>query len=344
MSSNHLNLYIIRNSKGLNSFETLCASMFGPKKGKFNQKAQLTQLREMSIYLSAVTTMDESVFTAVTTYLKELSDSDADRKLFRTAVFLLTEAISEYSSRSELANRKNAIVALNNLFEKDLKQKASSRQLLIWRTIGSIAHIYSVQAKVQSHAGTEQSLSLATRSVEMGSEMKERLFKAFEELQYPVKQKKSVLFGDDKDYLPKLLTWAAVMSGLVRCGDGLRSKCWDNLACGLTCTAYKPLAQHAFRLLLHTARETNDPKQQLDLINQLLAGRDGTTAGKEPLNLSDSTCCMYYIRTLAALAHNCRDLQSVDPAAPAGSAPAPSAVLKAIVELLVSSLHFLDSG
>jgi hypothetical protein len=179
----------------------------------------------------------------------------------------------------------------------------------------------------------------------MESYMKARLFSTFEDLQYPVKQKKSVLFGEDKDFLPKLLTWAAVMAGLVRCGDGLPSKCWDNLACGLTCTAYKPLAQHAFRLLLNTAREIKDPKQQLDLITQLLAGRDGNAAGREPLNLTDSTCCMYYIRTLAALAHNCRELQAVDPAAsPAsGSASAPSAVLKALTELFVSSLHFLDS-
>lgn len=338
MSSNHLNLYVIKNAKGLNSFETLCATMFGAKKNKLNQKAQLTHLREMSIYLSAVTTMDEAIFSAITLFVKDLGDSDADRKIFRTAMYLLMEAIAEYSSRGELTNKRGAILVLNSMLGKELAQKNSnSKQLLIWRSLGTIVYVHNSQAQQQISAGFQ---NLQPRNTEIENFVISRLHSTFEGLSFPVKQKKSVLFGDDKEFLPKMLQWTSVLSAVVRCEEALPRKAWENLSFGLTCMSYTPLAQHAFRALLNTAKATKDPALQLEFINQLLADRDGSK-GREYLNTADVLCCTYYIRTLTALSSNCADLAAVDPAL---SQLTPSPLLKALVGLYVVALRFLQSN
>jgi len=341
MSSNHLNLYVTKNAKGLNSFETICSTMFGAKKTKLNQKAQLTQLRELSIYLSAVTSIDESVFSAITSFLKDLGDSDTDRKLFRTAMYLLIEAISEYSARNELTNKRGAVLVLNNLLGKELSQKGgSSKQLLIWRNVGAIVWAHNSQFRRLTALEVEGKPSLLSRNTEIETTIVSRVHSTFEGLSFPVKQKKSVLFGDDKEFLPKMLQWTAVLSAVVRSEEALPKKAWENLSYGLTCTSYTPLTQHAFRALLNTAKQTTDSTVQLQLINQVLADRDGSK-GREYLNTSDVLCCTYYIRTLTALAENNADLAKVDPTAKHIEC---SPALKALVGLYVGALRFLQSN
>ena len=298
MSNNHLNLYVIKNAKGLNSYETVCANMFGPKKGKFSQKMQLSFLREMSIYLSAVASMDENVFSNAVLYLKDLGDSDADRKLFRTAMYILTEAITEFSTRNELNKKHKSIEILVNLFEKELKQKNSSKQMLIYRSLGSIVHVYNTTDTGIS-SQTNNSI-IVNKNINLDSSMKARLLTTFEDLQYPIKQKKSVLFGEDKDFMPKLLIWSSVISGLVRVGESLPQKLWENLNHGLTCIHYKPLAQHSFRLLYLTAKTLKDNKRILQFLNLLLTHR-------ENINITDNICFTFYIRTLTVLIENCQD-------------------------------------
>lgn len=346
MSSNHLNMYVARNAKGLNSLETLCATMFGTKKGKFNQRQQLQYLREMCIYLSAVASIEDAVFTSIIGYLKDLGDSDADRKLFRTAVYLLIECIAQYGARGELNSKRSTVYTLVTQFEKELKHKTwSARQILVWRSLGSIAHLHHLNPKNEGS--------------DVGSSLLNRLLTSFDELQYPVKQKKSVLFGEDKDFLPKLMSWAAVASGLVRTGEALPRRSWDNLQHGLNCSIYKPLAQHAHRLLYHTARQLTDAKQQLEFFTLLMTDlptsekekgkdKDKDSGTKEAMRLTDPVCGMYYIRALAALAHNCAALQSLQAATAVSAAEAPllanqPEVVRAIVNLFVAALKYLDS-
>lgn len=346
MSSNHLNLYVTKNAKGLSSLETLCATMFGAKRGKFNQKQQLQYLREMSIYLSAVATIDESVFAAIIAYLKELGESDVDRKLFRTSMFLLVECIADYGARAELTNKSRVVDTLVTLLEKELKQKTwSTRQVLVWRTLGSIVHLHHLAPRPQQQGSSGADVKSAITS---------RLVSTFEELQYPVKQKKSVLFGDDKDFLPKLLSWAAVTSGVVRSGEALPRKAWDNLLCGLNCAIYKPLAQHAHRLLHITAKQQREPKAQLEFINLLLSDRgDGASSNSKnsknskdaSTNMSvvdDPVCGTFYIRSLVALARNCHELRALQVCA-GPQLSAQSEVVRALVGLFVSALRYLDS-
>lgn len=341
MSTTHLNLYVVKNAKGLNSFETLCATMFGSKKGKFNQKIQLTHLREMSIYMSAVTSMEEAIFSAITLYLKDLGDSDADRKLFRTAMYLLSEAIAEYSSRNELIKKRGAVLVLNSLLGKELGQKGgSAKQFLIWRTLGSIVHAHNAQAKQLDAVKEASTGTLPIRNSEIETFVISRLHSTFEGLQYPVKQKKSVLFGEDKEFFPKMLLWSSVMSALARCEDVLPKKCWSNLSCGLTCTHYTPLVQHSFRVLWNSAKLIKDDATQEAFMTALLADRDGSK-GKEQLNIADVLCCSYLIRTLSALARNCADLQNVDPASQNNPC---SERLRTLINLFIRSLRFLQAN
>lgn len=336
MSTTNLNLYVVKNAKGLNSFDTLCSTMFGSKKGKFNQKVQLTHLREMSIYMSAVTSMEEAIFSAITLYLKDLGDSDTERKLFRTAMYLLSEAIAEYSSRNELTKKRGAVLVLNSLLGKELGIKGgSTKQLLIWRTMGSIVHAHNAQATQANSTVTK----LPARNTEIETFVTTRLHSTFEGLQYPVKQKKSVMFGEDKEFFPKILLWSSVLSALARCEEVLPKKGWHNLSCGLTCTHYTPLVQHSFRVLWNTARLITDDSLQLSFMTTLLADRDGTH-GKEQLNVADVLCCTYLIRTLSALARNCADLQRVDPTSQNNPC---SETLRILMNLFVRSLRFLQS-
>lgn len=336
-----MNLYVTKNAKGLTSYETICATLFGAKKSKLNQKAQLTHLRELSIYLSAVTSMDDAVFAAITAFLKDLGDSDTDRKLFRTAMYVLVEAIIEYSARNELTNKHGAVLVLNNLLGKELSQKGgSSKQLLIWRNLGTIVCTHNSQISHLTGFEADRKSSAIPRNSEIENSIISRLHSTFEGLSFPVKQKKSVLFGDDKEFLPKMLQWTSVLSAVVRSEEALPKKSWENLSYGLTCLSYTPLAQHAFRVLLNTAKQTKDPAVQLQLINQLLADRDGSK-GREYLNTADVLCCTYYIRTLAALAANNSDLAAVDPTA-RHTELSPS--LKALVGLYVAALRFLQSN
>jgi hypothetical protein len=337
MSSNHLNMYIVRNAKGLSSLETLCTTMFGPKKGKFNQRQQLQYLREMSIYLSTVASIDEAVFTGIVAYLKELGDSDADRKLFRTAVFLLVECISHYCARGELTSKRNTVYNIITQFEKELKHKTwSSRQILMWRSLGTISHL----PKIAHIPGAAEPNGTPNVS-EVGSSISTRLLTTFEELQYPVKQKKSMLFGDDKDFMPKLMSWAAVASGLVRSGDAVPRKSWENLHSALNCTRYKPLAQHAHRLLFNTAKQLKDSKEQLEFIHVLLSDHEGDKA-KDAVFASDPICGTYYIRTLAVLAHHCRKLQQL-PIAAGTQLSAQAEIIRLLISLFASALRHLDS-
>lgn len=341
MSSNHLNLYVIRNAKGLNSFESLCSIMFGAKKNKLNQKAQLTHLREMCIYLSAVTSIDEAVFSAITLFIKDLGDSDMDRKIFRTAMYLLMEAIAEYSSRNELTNKRGSILVLNSMLGKELSSKnGSSKQLLIWRSLGTIVYAHNSQAQQQLATQNAGGKNFLPRNTEIETFVVSRLHSAFEALSFPVKQKKSVLFGDDKEFLPKMLQWTSLVSAIVRSEEALPKKGWENLSCGLTCLSYTPLAQHSFRALWNTAKVIKEPALQLQFITQLLADRDGSK-GREYINTADVLCCTYYIRTLTALSCNCADLTSIDPINPHHES---TPLLKALIGLYVVALRFLQSN
>jgi hypothetical protein len=344
MSGNHLNSYVVSNAKGLNSFESLCSTMFNPtKKNKLAQKIQLTHLREMCIYVSAITSVDESVFSSIVAYLKDLGDADIDRKLYRTAVYLLVETIAEYRSRNELSSKYGSVANLNNILTKELLSKSGSKTLLIWRALGSIAHSHRSSPLLLTNSSSAQQRSSAASDRDIHEQITARLYSTLESLQYPVKQKKTMLFGSDKEFLPKILNWAAVLSAIVHTNEPLPRKCWENLAYGLTCSVYTPLAQHSFVAALNTARILTDESLQLTFLRLLLVEQD-TGKPKETLMLNDTLCCTSYVRCVVALAHNCPSLQLIEPG---NKQPVEnqrhSETLTILTTLLVNSLSFLKS-
>lgn len=321
MSSNSLNLYVIKNVKGLNSFETLCNTMFSPnKKNKLSQKQQLAYLREMSMYMSVVTSMDESIFSAIVVFMKDLGEQDFDRKIFRACMYLLSEAITEYSSRIELTKKRSLVTLLNNLFIKEITQRTGIRQLLTWRTLGSVVFAHNAQTNktaivtkaYSNNVSTierENSNILVLTKTEFEDQAFNMLHSTLESLQFPVKQKKTRLFGEDKEYFPKMLQWSAIMSALARSGKPLPRKCWENMSFGLGSLSYVPLAQHSFRVLLLTVMDMKLELQQREILSIL---SDRLIRGKEYLNTFDPLCCTYYIRALSALAKNCKDFSNAE--------------------------------
>jgi len=253
---------------------------------KLSQKAHLTLLRELCVFMSVSTatcTVDKAMFALL---VKDLSDSSISDKLLRTSLFLLIEAANLHQAKGSLHLLKDPLEDLRRFLSKEVSStKFDSKQLLLWRSL------YTVERLTPSYGGPV---------LEMDNN-NAVLHRTLTALKYPsVKQKRtrSVLFmpgfSDKESPQQQLYFWSAVMSAVSRSGRALSASCWDNEVAPLKHHEYAPLMQHSLRVLLHVA--ASDVKDLQSRIVALLM------MPNYAVSVNDCLCSFYYIRIVSTLA------------------------------------------
>lgn len=289
--------------KGLSSLEhvqSLFVSSRTSKKSKLSQKAQLSLLRELCVFVSlsqmlsaeAVTTtgtVDKTMFALL---VKDLSDSSISDKLLRTSLFLLVEVAAQHRSKDphSLHLLKDPLEDLKRFLTKEVSSaKVDSKQLLLFRSLYAVERFTSPPPP-------------------SGPVDDDALLRTLVALKYPssAKQKRtrSVLFipgFSDKEspQQQQLYFWSAVMSAVSRrTGRGVFSaavSCWDNVVAPLKHRDYAPLMQHSLRVLLHMVT-TSDEKG--------LQARVAALLMQSCYAVCDDCliCVSYFIRIMSTLA------------------------------------------
>lgn len=290
--------------KGLSSLEhvqSLFVSSRTSKKSKLSQKAQLSLLRELCVFVSlsqmlsaeAVTTTSTVDKTMFALLVKDLSDSSISDKLLRTSLFLLLEVVTQHRAKDphSLHLLKDPLDDLKRFLTKEISSaKVDSKQLLLLRSL------YAVERFTPPPSGPVLAVDDA-------------LLRTLVALKYPssAKQKRarSVLFMpgfSDKEspqqQQQQLYFWSAVMSAVSRrTGRGVSAavSCWDNVVAPLKHRDYAPLMQHSLRVLLHMVT-TSDEKG--------LQARVAALLMQSCYAVCDDCliCVSYFIRIMSALA------------------------------------------
>jgi hypothetical protein len=275
--------------KGLSSLEhvqSLLVSSRTTKKSKLSQKAHLSLLRELCVFVSMVgsaASVDKTMFALL---VKDLSDSNISDKLLRTIMFLLVEVATQHRTKCPhwLHPLKDPLEDLRKFLAKEVSSaKVDSKQILLLRSL------YAVERFTPPSSGPLIAVDDA-------------LLRTLAALKYPssVKQKRSMSvlfmsgFSDKESPQQQLSFWSAVMSAVSRTGRGVpAASCWDNVVAPLKHRDYSPLIQHSLRVLLHmvmTSDEKDLQSRVAALLTQSFAVCDDSISGS------------YFICIMSALA------------------------------------------
>jgi len=206
------------------SYRELKTDMISKANAKLKSpKAYLSEIREMCMFIGPHYVTDDSLFDVLLKLITELPDQDVERKIVRTAYFLILEILS-VDSTVKLQNKIKE--DLNRLLHNEIT-RTGARLCLGWRLL----------AKVSLVSGT-------------GPELLGTLENKIKVLQYPEKQKR-ILFGvksAERDFKNQIENWASLFSALRRTGELLPLSCLDHafVACS---SPHLALARHAMALI-----------------------------------------------------------------------------------------------
>jgi len=166
----------------------------GNKKNK-NSKQQLSMLRELCAYMTTQMVLNEEFVDLLLCTIIESPDGDVDKKIFRTATFLLTEYIHRSTFNYLPFKLPTSSSALNQLtlakmvsaFTDELKVYTGVRECFDWMTLGTLTPYGRLNA-------------ISASAISQQSELEEYCIKTFAELKYPSKPHKSIL-GENFLYL-----------------------------------------------------------------------------------------------------------------------------------------------
>ena len=239
-------------------FENSINSLLGTFQSKrsYGSKQALVSLREVLMVMSIAPhfTLKENQSELLIDMIRETSDQEIDRKIFRVLLHILTENIT----RMTIMEVENCLVATHRLIDVillELMKTSNLKQYLYYRALGDILNFLMPMSN--KYKDTVEIINASFHNIRFGHEGKtSKMPVGF--LSYP------------RDAQVRILNIWAIESSLVRCGTSLSSSSLDNILIAMF-SGNRSLSRHGAALLRNFVKNQSERHEEVckELIEKL---------------------------------------------------------------------------